>query len=76
MAGLAAGRGAGGSLPQGNGLRGEPERQTATLFKAIFVLRPVGDGEFGFGNMMTLSGVMFMWHGFVSVEIHNHNDIT
>ncbi|MGX5057194.1 hypothetical protein ACWKX9_26840, partial [Enterobacter asburiae] len=29
-----------------------------------------------FGDVMTLSGIMFIWHGFISVQIHTHYGIT
>ena len=59
---LSPGRGAGSSFPQSNGLRGKPERQAATLLQAGFVFRPVGDGEFSSGDVVSLSGVVFMRH--------------
>ncbi|SQC92147.1 Uncharacterised protein [Cedecea neteri] len=32
------------------------------LFKTGFILRPVGEGAFCFGNAVTLSDVVFMRH--------------
>ncbi len=62
VASLATGRGAFGGLPLCNSLGCYLKSQTAALFQASFVLWPVGEGVFCFGNMVTLLGVMFMRH--------------
>jgi hypothetical protein len=48
---LSTGRGAGGGLPLCNSLGCYPERQVAALLQAGFVLWPVGEGVFCFGNV-------------------------
>lgn len=73
---LHTGRGTGGSLPHGNGLRGEPERQTAVLLKAIFVLRPVCDWRiwlWGYDDAFR----RYVYVACVRIlKIHDHCDIT
>ncbi|MDB6374980.1 hypothetical protein [Photorhabdus bodei] len=59
---LSAGRGMCRSSPELNRPRGYPERQAPPLLKSGFIFRPVGNGVSGFGDMMSVFGVVFMWH--------------
>jgi hypothetical protein len=49
--------------PTINSLRRHPKGQTATLAQTRIILGPVRHLELHFADVMTASGVMFVWHG-------------
>ncbi|SQC92167.1 Uncharacterised protein [Cedecea neteri] len=60
--GVVTGRGADGDFPLCNSPGCNQESKATALFKTSFILRSVGEGVFCFGNVMTLSGAVYMRH--------------